>query len=145
MIILGDFNALPFSQEISTTAGLWAVRDRAALDDRVHMQRDLDREGFWAGPFYNPMWDHLPEKIKDGQPRALDAGSARGTFRYNTPGRGIDWLVLDQVVVSHDLADLASRPEILTEVDGQKLTTEKGTMSTAGSDHLPVLLRLRID
>lgn len=132
LIVLGDFNADPYHDELSSCLGLFALRDR----DETKRAWDISLLGKSMRPLYNPMWRLLPES--QGQPA--------GTFRLKSHDQGIRWRLCDQILVSQELiAKLNGSPQSLAKIGQTKLLTKQGSPRTkAISDHLPVELSMSV-
>jgi endonuclease/exonuclease/phosphatase family metal-dependent hydrolase len=141
LVLLGDFNADPYSAEVSARKGLFAVRDRAEAKnyDLTHPHPPDDMQGTATiRPLYNPMWACLPER----------EGKAGGTlFLESEEAVGIRWRFCDQILLSRELIEsIDGEPAIL-----QRILTESTVKARGGrpqtklSDHLPVEVNVKIE
>ncbi|WP_428267069.1 endonuclease/exonuclease/phosphatase family protein [Haliangium sp.] len=85
VLVLGDFNAEPFSAELNE--GLKASRDR----DRARAKHLL----------YNPCWRLLGEQQTLGEETERRRGA--GTYYYRQSGQITRWFTMDQMLVSSAL------------------------------------------
>lgn len=131
MIIMGDFNADPYTPEVSARQGMFAVRDR--LEAMRSWKSSL--VGGPMRPLYNPMWHLLPESSE----------RPGGTYLLNSQDQGIRWRLCDQILVSPNLISrLDGSPEIMSKLLKTTLVTRRGFPSRQYSDHLPVQLRVNL-
>lgn len=124
LILLGDFNAEPHTQEISTVAGLWAVTSKSELDLRA-----VEPDGTGSitiKPYYNAT-------------REAPTTTVQGTHRYSRAGND-PWKILDQIIVSEDVSGRVSNVRILTKLGDASLLNKAGNPGM--SDHLPVELSI---
>lgn len=119
-VIMGDFNCPPYYPLLSGNLGLFARRDKSEVIQ-------LARKSLSRPIYYNPFWNLLVE----------NAQGANGTFFFNNYENPVRWPILDQIVVSHQLADRISDYDIL-ESSPQIKFYSKGSINPQYSDHLPV-------
>lgn len=131
-VLLGDFNLNPFDHGMATARGFHGVMSRQIAlrqERRVKYQR--------YPMFYNPMWSKLGDR----------SDSPPGTYYYDKSSHLLYyWHVYDQVLL---------RPELLKTFDPQNVRIIDAIGQTSliadnvpdcetASDHLPVLMRLRL-
>jgi len=132
-LVIGDLNMNPFENGIVGAACFHSVMDRriASRGTRQVLGKDYRF-------FYNPMWSCFGD-ISPGPP---------GTYFYNTAKQvNLYWNIFDQVLIRPDLLDtfLEENLKVLTEVSSSTLLSESGRPDRrTGSDHLPILLRLKL-
>ncbi len=129
-MVIGDFNMNPFESGMVDATGFHAVMSRrvASSDQRKVAGSDYRF-------FYNPMWGLFGDRTA-GPP---------GTFYYSAsrPGEYF-WHMFDQVLVRPELIDSLGEVRILASDGTETLLTESGHPDkAAGSDHLPILCRLK--
>lgn len=130
-IVLGDFNADPFSPLMTAAPGL-----HATMDKEIAGSRSRSFEGQPVEYFYNPMWSRLGD----------ESHGPTGTFHYAKGGANqIGWHTFDQVLIRPDLlpAYESGALNVITAVGSTQLLLN-GKVHKAISDHLPLLLRLEI-
>lgn len=138
-ILIGDFNASPFDAGIAGFYGLNASGHRDIVTK--HGARTLG--GKTTRFLYNPMWRFLGHPVTPG------------TY-YNRLAAPVcyDWYLLDQVIVSPELADMIGEDSIQIldwdapqGIGGKSLMEAETAQRPARpdaeiSDHLPIVLRL---
>lgn len=131
LIVMGDFNAEPYHEELCTHGGFLALRDRKEV---LRDWRDPTNSRP-IQPLYNPMWCLLPEQLKHPS----------GTLKLSTHAQGVRWRHCDQILVSRELVDMIDgKPQIPSRLGGVMLTNRRGNPDEAISDHLPVRLRVKM-
>ncbi len=131
-VLLGDLNMNPFEVGmVGARGGLHAVMSRRVAE-RCSRVVQAEKCTF----FYNPMWNHLG-----------DRGGRSGTFYYES-GEAVCyfWNVFDQVLLRPELLK-GFEPEqvrIVTEIRGVSLLQDGRPDKTMASDHLPMVLELKI-
>lgn len=126
-IMMGDFNADPFEREMWNKEHIYALRERARVEDLC--AQDVD----WRHhPWWNPCWQLLGESA--GQ--ALNLG---GTHWYARKLRHSHWYLFDQILLSAPLIPRLRAVRIESNVGGALLNgphVDPGAISIG--DHLPV-------
>ncbi|MCB9763587.1 MAG: endonuclease/exonuclease/phosphatase family protein [Alphaproteobacteria bacterium] len=139
-VILGDLNANPYEDEVAGRDWLWGLRDRADISRVREGRNAVDLHP----PLWNPMWRFLPEA---GWPSLKEEAAhhsqplARGTFHWHDDKASLKWHLLDQILLSADLADQLRTLRILTTLDGSNACLAKPSGipdKNMYSDHLPV-------
>lgn len=133
-IICGDFNMNPFDDGMRSASAFHAVMDQRILEkpDRIIQGRTYEA-------MYSPMWSLLGDR--NGDPPGSyyhSGGSHRNTY----------WHILDQFLLSKALLSRADilAAEILIENGAGDQIYENGSIDKSGfSDHLPILLKMRIN
>lgn len=130
-VVVGDFNRSPFDDVMVDALGFHALMTRD-LADRRHLRTVA---GVEYPTFFNPMWRFL-----------TDRGSQPAGTYYFHPSVPTNhfWYALDQVLVRPEVADKLSSVEVL-ESDGADSLLDSANRwpdQSAGSDHLPLLVRL---
>jgi len=137
LIVMGDLNAHPWSEEITERHGLYALRWKDWPEDG---RGKLANREQYATPLYNPMWEILPDGATGG----------RGTIFYPND-RDQRWHCFDQIIVSNHLREHIGPPSVLTTLVDCNLVDEKGIPRKQRvngkdkpelSDHLPVQLTI---
>jgi endonuclease/exonuclease/phosphatase family metal-dependent hydrolase len=130
-VVVGDFNRSPFDDVMVDALGFHALMTRD-LASRRHLRTVA---GVEYPTFFNPMWRFLTDR----------ASQPAGTYYFHesAPANHF-WYALDQVLVRTELMDKLSAVEVLESdgtdslLDGKNLWPDQA----AGSDHLPLLVRL---
>lgn len=132
-ILIGDMNMNPFEEGMICATGVHGISDRKTA---ANGSREV--EGKKYKYFYNPMWSYLGD-ISAGPP---------GTYFYNSGGDiNFYWNIFDQVLIRPELLSTFSNDsiKIITKVGQVSLISELGRPNrSVGSDHLPILLSLKI-
>lgn len=125
-IVIGDFNMNPFEPGMILPQTFNAVMNKH--DARTEGCKD---QFVMYRYFYNPMWYYL------GHPELIN-----GTF-YRAP---YYWNIYDQVLVRPELIDGISHEniKIMTKIKDRSLLTKYGHIDNAISDHLPILIKIKI-
>ncbi len=130
-IAVGDLNMNPFEDAVISSRGFHAVstRQRADAGERVVQGKSYPF-------FYNPMWGLFGDTTP---------GPAGTFYRRVSEHVGIDWNILDQVLVRPDIVrKFGSDLRILSVVGEQSLVTKRGRPDRQrGSDHLPILFSIK--
>jgi hypothetical protein len=130
-VLVGDFNMNPFDPGVIGAQALHAMMT-CGLADRGDREIDGKRYRF----FYNPMWGHFGDRTP-GPP---------GTYyhRSSKPGNYF-WNMYDQVLLRPELTGLLDDLRVLDTDGEESLLTRSGLPKESdGSDHLPILFRLRL-
>lgn len=135
-IVIGDFNMNPF--EVGVVA---ADCFHAVMDQNIARKRSRTVQGKERLFFYNPMWGKMGDTTLEPP----------GTYFYSSSSYvNYFWNTFDQVLLRPDMLDVFSPKnlKIISDIDGKSLLTSNNKISTAYSDHLPIVIQLdneRID
>ena len=124
-IVIGDFNASPFDEELVQKDAFNAVlfKDLILRKEYVVVERTEYRR------FYNPMLNCFSED-----------DSTYGSHYYDPGIKSIYWYFFDQVIVRKSLVNRIERIEIIKAINNQRLIKAVKPNSTI-SDHLPLLVK----
>ena len=131
-LMLGDFNAEPFAEEIAGRGRLGACRER--LEVVEHGFR-----GIGTPALYNPTWALLGDSDNALVPA--------GTYYYKDEGRGVQWQCIDQLMVSREIAvawKTSWNPRMLPRLSRHHVLAD-GRPVTPLSDHVPLFAELAIN
>lgn len=134
-ILIGDFNMNPFEPGMVQTTGFHSVSD---ISVAKKIKRVVDGNEYHY--FYNPMWSYFGDK---------SLGKVSGSYFYHqsTPTCYF-WNLFDQVLIRPKLLEILKDYDldIITElgISGKSLITDSGTIDKNISDHLPIILKLKI-
>lgn len=132
-VIVGDFNLEPHRPLLHSKSGLFGCRSHrhVAEQELARHRNGLLNERTRA--LYNPSW-----QLSGGVEEPL------GTYYY-TGEVGSPWFVFDQALFSTDLVAGPVVAEVVAKVGGRDLLTSRVRKPNpeVGSDHLPVVWRLR--
>ena len=132
-LVMGDLNMNPFECGMIGAEGIHAISDRVIASKGTRRVAGEDRRFF-----YNPMWNCFG----DGPP------GPPGTYFYDTGTQvNMYWNIFDQVLMRPELITAFSDENlrIITELGSRSLLSPSGRPDqTFGSDHLPILLSLRL-
>ena len=126
--IIGDFNLNPFDRAMNTAVAYNALmtKECASRETRGFMGKDYDI-------YYNPMWGLLGDTTP-GPPGTYYDLSSQGPYGWN---------MLDQAIVSSQLAAELNGVEILDEAGTLSLKNRRGRPDRKqASDHFPIVVRL---
>lgn len=131
-LAIGDFNMRPYDEGMTAPQAL-----NAAACAIVAKGRPRVSQGTTYSYFFNPMWELLGSWSPARQP---------GTFYWNDPNDALRWHLIDQVIVRPPLIDniVTGTPRIFNAAGGTPLTSPRGVIKKAISDHLPVAISLSI-
>ena len=125
-LIIGDFNASPFDEELVQKDAFNAVLFKALIDKSEY----VTYEGKKYRRFYNPMLNCFSEDH-------LTYGSI-----YNSLGlKSLYWYFFDQVIVRKSLVNRINSITIIKAIGNKKLIKEIRPNDEI-SDHLPLLVEL---
>lgn len=130
-VLVGDLNMNPFEKAVVSSHGLHAVMTK---DTASGMTRTV--AGSEYPFFYNPMWGCLGDQTV-GPP---------GTY-YRRTGAPICyfWNTFDQVLVRPDLLEWFAGVSVLDSDGSSSLLSAHGRPDKMnGSDHLPILFKMKI-
>lgn len=119
-LYVGDFNCMPYDEELTLSYGMHAVLFKKEMDDN----------GGGKEKHYNPMLLMLNE---DNQ--------TYGSYRYIDKSHPIYWYAFDQVIVSKELTNSIKDIEYLKMINGRPLLSQKYGNPLI-SDHLPLVFRI---
>lgn len=117
---LGDFNCMPYSNEMLDFNGLHGVLFKSEMKTNVGGRKKN----------YNPTLLALNEEQK-----------LYGSFRYTNSNYSLYWYAFDQVVVSEELVDEIHDIDYLKEVGGKSLLSKR-SRNPLVSDHLPLVFEI---
>lgn len=128
-LMLGDFNADPFDEEMWDEDRIFALRD-ASLVAGFSMADSVGQRV----PLWNPSWKCLASG--DHSANSVTGG----THYFAKDLRHSQWLLFDQILTSVAMARHFKRIHIPTTLYGPLLKqTDTGTFEFALGDHLPVV------
>lgn len=125
-IVIGDFNANPFDEELIQKDAFNAV----LFKDLIFKTEYVKVDGVKYRRFYNPMLNCISED-----------DSTYGSHYYDSGIKSIYWYFLDQVIVRKSLVDRLSNIRIIKVINNQKLIKAVKPNSDI-SDHLPLIVEL---
>lgn len=126
-VVIGDFNANPYDEELLSKYAFNAVLFKSIIDkNELTNPNSLKKKRF-----YNPILHYISEDTEM-------YGSFYHEKEYMTPY----WYCLDQVLVRKSLADKVERIEYLRKIDKNNLI-EDTIPNRKISDHLPLLVNLQ--
>lgn len=131
-VLVGDFNMNPFEDGMITSEGLHAVSSRAVAARQGRRVYDVYRDFF-----YNPMWSFLAED-----------GRGPGTYYYAGSGPLVYfWNTFDQALLRPSLAARFQGGDVnvVSKVGEYSLLTKNGHPRVAVSDHLPLVVSVRLE
>jgi hypothetical protein len=136
LVFMGDFNANPWSAEITSREYLCALRKKD-FPLKGETYKRAGREKI-VHPLYNPMWQVLPDR---------ETG-AHGTISH-VDDWDLRWHCFDQIILSQDLVEDSHPPEVLTSLHGMSLLDDnRAPMQQEKmyrwSQHLPVQMKIEI-
>ena len=126
-IVIGDFNANPFDQELIQKDCFNAVLFKEVImrnETITHMGTRYQR-------FYNPIISYISEDPK-----------SYGSFYHTGGSYPLYWYCLDQVIMRKSLIEAFVNMEYIKNVSGKSLTTNAGIRRSI-SDHLPLLAEFK--
>ena len=126
-IVIGDFNAEPYSEELLSKYSFNAVLFKSIIEKREFTNPiSLPRKRF-----YNPMLHYISEDTE-----------MYGSFYYADNYMTSYWYCLDQVLVRKNLVDMINQVEYLKKIGNTNLLKNKVPDKNI-SDHLPLLIKLQ--
>lgn len=124
-LVIGDFNAGPYDEELLSEFAFNATLFRKVLEKKTSLKSKRIKM------FYNPLLHYLSEDTE-----------MYGSFYYEQGHATPFWYCLDQVVVRACLANCINHVEYLKMINTKELL--KNTMPNKNiSDHLPLLVNLQ--
>ena len=126
-VVIGDFNANPYDEELLSKYAFNAVLFKSIIDkNELTNSNSLKKKRF-----YNPILHYISEDNEM-------YGSFYHEKEYMTPY----WYCLDQVLVRRSLADKVEHIEYLKKINAKDLI-ENTIPNRKISDHLPLLVNLQ--
>lgn len=126
-IVIGDFNANPYDEELLSKYAFNAVLFKMLIDKNEF----TNPRSFKRKRFYNPILHYISENTE-----------MYGSFYYDRESITSYWHCLDQVLVRKDLADNIVHVEYLKRIGKRELL--KNTIPNRQiSDHLPLIVNLQ--
>ena len=128
IIVMGDFNADPFEEELVTASSMHSLSDSRNVMKGTRIVQDRMYQ-----MYYNPMWNLFGDG--DGIPGTYYYSSAESTNYF--------WHIFDQVVIGSELIKNfeLDRLNIITSVNGKELVNKRGIPNV--SDHLPITFTIK--
>jgi len=128
-IVIGDFNANPFSLEMISKKGMNAVVFKGLID----LHENVKHEGQQLRRFYNPTLLLLSEEKKQ-----------YGSYYYGSGSETLYWNMYDQVVMRKQLANAIVDMKYCKSAGNYQLVTKYGLPKKSISDHLPLCVEVKI-
>lgn len=119
-VFVGDFNCMPYSNELTTIYGLHCVLFKKEAKTRTGGRKK----------HYNPMLLLLNEE-----------NQMYGSFKYSSDSCPLYWYAFDQVIVSDNLCNKIFNIRYLKTINGKSLMSRNGSKPRV-SDHLPLVFEL---
>jgi endonuclease/exonuclease/phosphatase family metal-dependent hydrolase len=123
-IIIGDFNCPPYYEGLCSISGLFARRDKDELSKYKNSKKNAKRV------YYNPSW------------KLLNNSDPMGTFYHHDLYQEVNWLLIDQVILSEELSSLTCNLSIIDKLDTESLLNRNGNINKNISDHLPIMAEI---
>lgn len=125
-IIIGDFNANPYDEELTSKYAFNAVLFKSIIDKNEFTNPNSLRQK----RFYNPILHYISEDTE-----------MYGSFYHEQNHMTPYWYCLDQVLVRKSLSNSVNHVEYLKRIDTRDLLVNKIPNGKI-SDHLPLLVSL---
>ena len=125
-IVIGDFNANPYDDELLQMNAFNAV----LFKDVIRKSETRTVDGITYRRFYNPVLNYISEHTK-----------TYGSFYHSSGSSTPVWHCIDQVLLSKALIDNIASLSYLKNI-GSKSLLNKVKPNEAISDHLPLLVEL---
>lgn len=122
-IVIGDFNASPFDEELVQKDAFNAV----LFKDLILKTENVTFNGTRYKRFYNPMLNYISED-----------NSTYGTYYLSNGLKNIYWYFLDQIIVRKNLVSSLNSINIIKSINNKRLTKEILPNKDI-SDHLPLI------
>lgn len=132
-ILIGDFNMSPYEYGVVASNGIHALQDLDYLASKI---KGKEIDGTFYKYFYNPMWNFFGDET-----------TPYGTIYHRTPGHiSHEWNIYDQIILRPDLKNHISKKstKIITKIAGQSLLKRYDRPDDKYSDHLPIMINLKI-
>ena len=123
-IVIGDYNASPFDEELIQKDCFNAV----LFQDLIMKSESVKVAGSAFRRFYNPIITYINENPK-----------MYGSFYHSNGANSLYWYCLDQVIMRKSLIDSFIRLEYLRKIGNRSLMNNTG-INDSISDHLPLLV-----
>jgi Endonuclease/Exonuclease/phosphatase family. len=123
-IIIGDFNASPFDNELIQKDAFNAVLYKKLIEKAEYVTSGRNR----YRRFYNPIINYISE-----------SSSNYGSFYYGSKIDSLYWYCYDQILVRKPLIDLITRINYCKEISNKSLLNSCKPKKNI-SDHLPLLV-----
>ena len=123
-IVIGDYNASPFDDELVQKDAFNAV----LYKDLIFKTEKVTVNGTQYKRFYNPMLSCISEE-----------DSTYGSYYYDSGIKTIYWYFLDQVIVRKPLVNRIKKIQIIKAINNNKLLKSIKPNSSI-SDHLPLIV-----
>jgi hypothetical protein len=131
-LVIGDLNMNPFEAGVVGADGLHAV-----MTQTIARRRSRKVQGKEKPFLYNPMWGRMGDS----------SVGAPGTYYYrNTSYVNYFWNTFDQVLLRPDLLDFFLQEDlrVISKIGDNNLMSKSG-ISSSYSDHLPIIVKLKIE
>lgn len=127
-IVIGDFNANPYDEEVLSYYAFNAVLFKKVIDKNEFTK--------WNGEkrkrFYNPILHYISEDTE-----------MYGSFYFDSKFKTSYWWCLDQVLVRKGLVNNVINMQYLKNVGSRDLLKKTKIPNDKISDHLPLLVKLK--
>ena len=129
-LMIGDFNADPFDEEVWDNDRLFAIRDREVVR---HACSRIPVRG--SQPLWNPCWSLIGE--------CTSMTYSGGSFYYPKELKHSHWFLFDQVFLTHSLIPFFKEVRVLDDIGGPlTIPFQPGPRMVQIGDHLPLSLSL---
>ncbi|MEY9828929.1 hypothetical protein ABIA25_000744 [Sinorhizobium fredii] len=138
-VLIGDFNADPYSESMVAAEALNSVMCRNIAIRMKYRTKGNGRYKKIIPMFYNAMWSALGDQTDTQQPGSYYNGGDLSDSAI--------WHALDQVLIRPSLIPVLNTgtPKFLTRIGSTSLLSpQANAVDTSISDHLPVLVTLKI-
>lgn len=125
-IIIGDFNANPYDEELLSIFAFNSVLFKSIIKKSEIRKRNLES----YKRFYNPILNYISEN-----------NEMYGSFYCNTDTSTPYWHCLDQILLRKDLIDFLCDLRYIKRIDDANLIKDLAPNSEI-SDHLPLFVKL---
>lgn len=127
-IVIGDFNASPFDDELVEKDAFNAVMYK----DIINAHEFVTYAGKKFKRFYNPILNYISEENK-----------TYGSYYYTSTINSLYWFCYDQVIVRKPLVDLVKNVSYCKQIKEKSLMSQVKPNQNI-SDHLPLLVELKV-
>jgi len=128
-IIIGDFNANPFSEELLQ----YNCFNSVLFQEVIKSQKKRIVENKEYERFYNPILNYISEDNK-----------MYGSYYHTSDPATTVWHCIDQIIVSADLVDSIGRVSYLRSIGEKSLIKTRRPNSEIYSDHLPLFVEMNM-
>ena len=125
-IVIGDFNAGPFDEELISKYAFNSVLYKPVIMHNEYTNPNSDK----IKRFYNPIVNYISE-----------SNEMYGSFYYDNDSMTTYWFCLDQILVRKDLVESIKSVDYLKEIKKRKLM-KKNVPDKNISDHLPLVVQI---